>query len=330
MFWMLSVWPPEQAEKSVSAILPPYMTTSALAAGRGRRGVAARVLAFQALVDLAAGVGVEVEAVAADAGGEREGARGNRLRLQLLGRPGGRRLVRDHAFDVLVDGERVDDVERAGGAFGRHRLEGAAVGAGPGDRDLALAGGAQFRAAVGEPLGAGAAQHDRVAGAVGLVVAGRVEGLAAGAGGGAEADIAGGDVEQDPDHMGAGERPQGGAGEVVAEDELVALAVQGVAVGAVGAHADAVAEAVAVDDPADAGVGGGGRDRDQARQRRQEGGEAGDPGGSSGTAHASPTASPPGSRGLSPRRDWANRFSLKGGLADLFRNYAVLITHRTV
>src|ERR1700710_841643 len=286
MFWMLSVWPPEQAEKSVSAILPPYMTTSALAAGRGRRGVAARVLAFQAFVDLDAGVGVEVEAVAADAGGEREGARGNRLRLQLLGRPGGRRLVRDHAFDVLVDGERVDDVERAGGAFGRDRLEGAAVGADPGDRDLALAGGAQFVAATGEPFAAGAAEDDGGAGAVRLVVAGRVQRDAAGAGGGAEADVAGGDVEQDADHARPGQRPQRGPGEVVAEDELVALAVQGVAVGAVGAHADAVAEAAPVHDPADGGAGGGGGgEAGEAGERGERDGGAGEQGMAAGAGH---------------------------------------------
>jgi hypothetical protein len=42
----------------------------------------------------------------------------------------------------------------------------------------------------------------------------------------------------------------------VAEDEAVALAVLGVAVGAVLAQADAVAEAMPFDDPGRAGVGG--------------------------------------------------------------------------
>ena len=65
-FWTLSVWPPEQAEKKVSAILPPYVDD--LAAGRFGGRVGRRGLAVEPLVDLAAGVVVEVEAVAADAG----------------------------------------------------------------------------------------------------------------------------------------------------------------------------------------------------------------------------------------------------------------------
>ena len=51
------------------------------------------------------------------------------------------------------------------------------------------------------------------------------------------------------------DRPQARPRVVVAEDELVALAVERVAVGAVGADPDPVAEAVPVDDPADLGAG---------------------------------------------------------------------------
>ena len=91
-----------------------------------------------------------------------------------------------------------------------------------------------------------------VADPVGLVAAARVERLPAGAGGAAEADVAAGDVEQDADDPRPGSVPDRRPRVVVAEDEAVALAVQGVAVGAVGAHPDPVAEAVAVDDPGDA------------------------------------------------------------------------------
>ena len=66
----------------------------------GRRG-----LAGEAFVDLAAGVVVEVEAVAADLHRERVGAGRHGLCPQRRLRPGGRRLVGDHAFHVLVDGD---------------------------------------------------------------------------------------------------------------------------------------------------------------------------------------------------------------------------------
>ena len=62
--------------------------------------------------------------------------------------------------------------------------------------------------------------------------------------------------------LGPVDRPQAGPRVVVAEDELVALAVQGVAVGAVGGEPDPVAEAVPVDDPVDL--------RASARRRRPE------------------------------------------------------------
>ena len=55
---------------------------------------------------------------------------------------------------------------------------------------------------------------------------------------------------------------------VVAEDEAVALAVLGVAVGTVGAHPDPVAEAAAVDDPADGAAGSGREERQRQGSRR--------------------------------------------------------------
>src|SRR6185437_11232642 len=57
---------------------------------------------------------------------------------------------------------------------------------------------------------------------------------------------------------------------VVAEDELVALAVERVAVGAVGGEPDAVAEAVPVDDPADRGAGARGAGPADAGEHREE------------------------------------------------------------
>ncbi len=238
-----------------------------LAASRFDRRVGGRVLAFQPFVDLAAGVVVDVEEAAADVAGEGDRAHRHGLRLELLGRPGGRHLVRHHAFGVLLEGEGVDDVEAAAAG---HRLERAAEGAVAGDRDLARPGGAQFGAAFGQQLAARAAQPHGVADPVRLVVAGRVEFRPAGAGGAAEADVAGAGAEQDADAAGLFEAPDRGPRVVVAEDEAVALAVLGVAVGAVGAHPDPVAEAAPVDDPVDARRGGGG-DRGEARDGGEQG-----------------------------------------------------------
>ena len=121
-----------------------------LAPGRVGGLVGGRGLAGRALVDLAAGVVVEVEAVAADLHGERVGAGRHRLRPQRRLRPGGRRLVGDHALHVLVDRDRVDRVQRAGVGVGRDDLERAAVGADPGDADPPGAGRPQPAPAVGE------------------------------------------------------------------------------------------------------------------------------------------------------------------------------------
>jgi hypothetical protein len=111
-------------------------------------------------------------------------------------------------------------------------------------------------------------EHDRFAEPVRLVAAGRVELLAAGAGRAAEADAAARSGQQDADDGGLGQRADGRPRVVVGEDELVALAVLGVAVGAVGAHPDPVAKAVAVDDPVDGG-GGSRRQRGEDRQPRE-------------------------------------------------------------
>jgi len=88
------------------------------------------------------------------------------------------------------------------------------------------------------------------------VAAPRVERLAAGAGRPAEADLAAADVEQHAHHVRPAQATDRRPRVVVAEDEAVALAVLGVAVGAVLAHPDPVAEAVAEHDPAHAGLGG--------------------------------------------------------------------------
>ena len=82
------------------------------------------------------------------------------------------------------------------------------------------------------------------------------------------------DADQDPDDPRLGERAELGPRVVVAEDEAVALAVLGVAVGAVLAHPDPVAEAVPVDHPGDArlrpcaGQRGGGEKSRAARRSR--------------------------------------------------------------
>ncbi len=102
---------------------------------------------------------------------------------------------------------------------------------------------------------------------VGPVFATRVEALATGAGRAAEADVAGEDPDQDADDPWPLQRFQLRSRVVVREDEAVVLAVLGVAVGAVLAHADAVAEPVALDDPGDARLGG--RAGQQERDREQ-------------------------------------------------------------
>src|SRR5690349_4760097 len=108
-----------------------------LASRRFGGGVRRRGLAGEAAVDLTAGVAVEVEAVAADSRAERERARLDRLGTELGLRPRGRRLVGDDSLYVLLERERVDDVERTDVARGRHDLERAAVDAEPGDRHVA-------------------------------------------------------------------------------------------------------------------------------------------------------------------------------------------------
>src|SRR6185437_9657003 len=103
-----------------------------------------------------------------------------------------------------------------------------------------------------------------------LIGAGRVELGTTGAGRFGEVDVARRGAEQDADHVRTGDRPQAGPRVVMAEDELVALAVEGVAVGAVGAHPDPVAEAVPVDDPADLGTGPRRRGPERADEQRGE------------------------------------------------------------
>src|SRR6187549_339502 len=228
-----------------------------------------RVLARGPLVDLAAGVLVEVEAVAVDLAGQGVGACGDRLGPQRRHRPGGRRLVGDHALHVLVDRDGVDRVERARVAARRHHLQRPPVD-GALDPDRARPRRSQTVAAVGQLPTAGASQADPAADPVGAVPAGWVEPDAAGAAGAAEADVAARDVDQHPDDPRGGERAEAGAPVVVAQDEAVALAVQGEAVGAVLAHADAVPEAAPVDDPGDAGLGGG---RPQEAEAEGEDGE---------------------------------------------------------
>ena len=156
------------------------------------------------------------------------------------------------------------------------RLERAAVAAEAGDRDRP-AGGRRLQhcPAVGQHLAAGAEQRHRLAEPVGVVAERGVEGLPAGAGRAAEADVGAGGFEQDAHGALLGERPQRGPLVVVGEDEGVGLAVLGVAVGAVGAEPDAVAEPAPVDDPVDAGAGRRRDDRGEARERREHGEQEG-------------------------------------------------------
>src|SRR5262249_27657003 len=77
------------------------------------------------------------------------------------------------------------------------------------------------------------------------------------------------DVEQDADDAWPARLPDRAALVVVAEDEAVVLAVQGVAVGAVLADANAMPEAMAAHDPVDAGARIGG-DRHQGQSDGQE------------------------------------------------------------
>ncbi len=250
---------------------PAYVTTWPAVAETAAFVLAS--LGRDALVHLRARVGVLVEAVADRPGarGDRVGARRDRLRLERLGRPRGRALGRDDAADVVLE---ADGVDRRDAAPGGPELEGAAVAPvaharhrGPVQHERAPAGGvhAQRRGAREQRLRALAddepgAAADHVVGLRGIE---RPRADPRGAG---ERVLALGALQQHPHLRLRGELGELRAGVVARQDRRVVDALQGEAVGAVLAHADAVPEARAADDHARGGMG-----RRGAREGEQEG-----------------------------------------------------------
>ena len=116
--------PPPEVEWKSAAISLPSRAAPGRPSPRPRRR--ARRLGRDAAVDLAAHVGVEVEALAAEAVGERVRARGDRLRLQRLVGPRARHLLRHDAARYCSS---ADDVDRVSFWPGDGDLELAAVGA---------------------------------------------------------------------------------------------------------------------------------------------------------------------------------------------------------
>ncbi len=231
-----------------------------LALGQSRRPVGARALGADAAVVLRARVGVEVEGLATDVGGERDRASGDGERLQRLQRPFRRHLDGHRAAHVVVDGERVDDVERAGA--GGHGLQRAAVGAETLDLDHAGAVGVQTGAAAGEQLAGAGQQSDRGAPRVRPIGKTALEPLPAGRGRVGEGDVGGADVEQDPYQRRPLQPGDLHVAEVVMEDRPVTRPMEAVAVSAVGAQPHPVPEAAAAHDPGHGSLlGGWGRNR---------------------------------------------------------------------
>ena len=224
------------------------------------RGVAANALPGHAAVDLRAGVGVLVEVAVGLAGGERIGARGHCLDLQRLERPGARHLAGDHAAQVAVHVELVDrghattvhahlDVTAVepvahaveGRAHQPHRVLRVEADRRPEPRHT--------------PSGRGG-DDDPSAAALRDVDPARVERPAAHRGGPAHADVRIDRLEEHA-HRLVGSRREAGALVVVGEDARILGVLERIAVGAVLAHPDAVAESGAADHVANGGVGRG-------------------------------------------------------------------------
>src|SRR5690606_25723286 len=197
-----------------------------------------------------------------------EGPRRDRLRLERLGVPGGRHLAGDDAADVLLHAQHVDGVARRGGGLGRAQLAAVLARAAVrqhqlhllrtleltvgGERAVDVPGRAGLVVQrvlllvalrrVDRPVGHLATAHlggqvDR------LVVAQRAQ---LEAGGVLDLDRVGGvGADQHPDLPALGR--QRGAGVVLLQDRVVLRARPRAALGAVLAHADAVAVAVALE-----------------------------------------------------------------------------------
>jgi hypothetical protein len=290
-----------------------------LAARVGRGPVRPCRLHGDAAVDLAAGVGVEVEAVPVDSAAEGERAGRHGLGAKRCVGPRGGNFAGDDAPHVLIDADRVDHVQRAGGAAGGHDLERTTVGTEPTDQHPTSAGRAQLAPATPQQPSRGGAKLNRGSATMRPVAARRVEPPPAGAAGAAEEDVIRVDSQQDADdpaapppsrthssRVGRGtERAHRGPPVVVAKDPAVVLAGPGVAVGAVLAHADAVAVAATLDHPGDLRLGG----RDRHRKRGDEGEGAGADQMSGSVPHVpSRTASAPQSIGLHGHHEPAHAF----------------------
>ncbi len=244
--------------------------------GRGRRGR----LVLDRPVHLAAGVGVGVEEARRVAGRDGVGAGGDGLRLQRRRRPRCRHLARDDAAQVLLEADHVDAQQAR--ARDQHPERSVPVVAGEADPGGVLElqrpgagvdrhrGDQALRHPAGRPAdelevpGRAAALEMVEARRELLGLAGRV--LESHPRRRAEVDGRAG-REQHPLGHRAVQRPDMGAGEVVAEDLGVAPAVLGVAERAVLGHADAVTPAVAGQREHRRGLGGGG---DQERGHRRD------------------------------------------------------------
>ena len=199
-------------------------------------------LAGEAAVDLAAGVVVDVERAAAPGGRERVAAGRERLCLQGVQRPGRRHLVGDHAGDVIVERELVDDQQRPART---RRDEVAAELPLAADLDLSARPlGDELPAAPGDPFAVAPFElHPRAAGDRPIGPAG-LQVVSAGAPGPAELDRVGGRADQHPDLL-AGPHPGDlRMLEVVGCDLPVVGSVLGVAVGTPLAHPDPMTVAV--------------------------------------------------------------------------------------
>src|SRR5215211_5047951 len=242
--------------------------------------VGRRLLDADAAVDLRAGVGVVLEAVAALGRGDRVRASGDGLRLERLQRPRGGRLDRHDALDVLVQRHGVDrvDAERA-----RAQLEDAAVGAARAavqraalEHDPVCAAVDLQRGAVGaEPLAGRVLQVDLVERAAhDAVRLGRVQRARAGALGARDERGAARGLQQHPYGAGRLDGPEAGARVVVGQDVAVAGALLGVAHRAVLAHAHAVAEAGPADREPRGALGARGGEQEADRRENEKSGKS--------------------------------------------------------
>ena len=216
------------------------------ARGRLDRGGRRGVLGPDAAVDLAADVGVEVEALAAEAVRQRIRAGRDSLRLQRLYGPGARHLLRDDAREVLLESEAVDHTQLL---TGDADLDLAPVGTVTVERERRAAGKEEDRPdQLGRHAVDGDAQlgpQDDVAGRERIGLAQQVTNPERHRRAHGHARPGLGDEHA---HARDGCWPELGAGVEVGEDLVVGPAVVRVAEGAVLAHADAVSPAAAAGD----------------------------------------------------------------------------------